>query len=44
MQKPSIQQYLLANCQYVIDEFNIMYKDYEQQALKQIAHILIKKN
>lgn len=37
MQKPNIQQYLLANCQYVIDEFNIMYKDYEQQALKQIA-------
>lgn len=34
MERPTIDQYLIANCLFIIDEFNIMYKDYGFQKLK----------
>ena len=37
MRKPTIDQYLVANCLYIIDEFNILYKGYSQDALKEEA-------
>lgn len=37
MVEPSIEQYLVANCLFIIDEFNIMYKDYSMNDLKKVA-------
>ena len=37
MKKPTIDQYLVANCLYIIDEFNILYRGYTQEALKKEA-------
>lgn len=37
MKKPTIDQYLVANCLYIIDEFNILYKGYSQEELKEEA-------
>lgn len=37
MRKPTIDQYLVANCLYIIDEFNILYRGWEQQKLKKEA-------
>lgn len=36
MKKLTIDQYLVANCLYIIDEFNL-YKGYSQEALKEEA-------
>lgn len=37
MMEPTIDQYLIANCLCIIDEFNIMYRGYDLQELKQEA-------
>lgn len=37
MLKPTIDQYLIADCLYIIDEFNIIYKDYDFPKLKKEA-------
>ena len=37
MKRPTIDQYLVANCLYIIDEFNILYKGYSQEKLKEEA-------
>ena len=37
MRQPSIEQYLVANCLSIIDEFNILYKDCENKELKKEA-------
>lgn len=34
MGNPSIDQYLVANCLYIIDEFNILYGEWDKQKLK----------
>ena len=34
MREPTIDQYLIANCLYIIDEFNILYRNYEDKVLK----------
>ena len=31
MGNPSIDQYLVANCLYIIDEFNILYGEWDKQ-------------
>lgn len=37
MKKPTIDQYLIANCLYIIDEFNILYNGYSHEDLKKEA-------
>lgn len=37
MREPTIDQYLIANCLYIIDEFNILYRNYEDKVLKMEA-------
>lgn len=37
MRQPTIDQYLIANCLYIIDEFNILYRNYEDKVLKMEA-------
>mgnify|MGYP001030281204 CR=1 FL=1 len=37
MGNPSIDQYLVANCLYIIDEFNILYGEWDKQKLKKEA-------
>lgn len=37
MKKPSIDQYLVANCLFTIDEFNILYRGYDKENLKKEA-------
>lgn len=37
MGNPSIDQYLVANCLYIIDEFNILYVEWDKQKLKKEA-------
>ncbi len=37
MEKPTISQYLIANCLSIIDEFNIFYRDYDKTKLKKEA-------
>lgn len=37
MKKPSIDQYLVANCLFIIDEFNILYRGYNKENLKREA-------
>lgn len=37
MIQPSIDQYIIADCLFIIDEFNILYKDYDIKKLKKIA-------
>lgn len=37
MKKPSIDQYLVANCLFIIDEFNILYRGYNKGNLKREA-------
>ena len=39
MEQPSIDQYLVSTCLFTIDEFNILYKGYEQEDLKREADI-----
>ena len=34
MKEPTIDQYLIADCLCIIDEFNIMYRDYSLERLK----------
>lgn len=34
MKEPTVDQYLIADCLCIIDEFNIMYKDYNLKQLK----------
>lgn len=37
MLQPTIDQYLIADCLFIIDEFNILYKGYDLKHLKQVA-------
>lgn len=37
MKEPSINQYLVANCLYIIDELNILYESYDGEKLKKEA-------
>ncbi len=37
MYMPTIDQYLVANCLFIIDEFNILYRGYKQDELKKEA-------
>lgn len=37
MREPIIDQYLIADCLFIIDEFNIMYRDYGLEQLKREA-------
>ena len=37
MQQPTIDKYLIAACLLIIDEFNLMYKDYDLEKLKKLA-------
>lgn len=37
MGEPGINQYLVANCLSIIDEFNMLYQDYTKDKLKKIA-------
>ncbi len=37
MLQPTVDQYLVADCLFIIDEFNILYKDYELDKLKKVA-------
>ena len=37
MEKPTIDQYLVANCLFTIDEFNILYRGYSKESLKREA-------
>ena len=37
MKQPSIDKYLVATCLSIIDEFNIMYENYDKKALKRVA-------
>lgn len=37
MREPTIDQYLIADCLFIIDEFNIMYRDYGLEQLKKEA-------
>ncbi len=37
--QPSISQYLISTCLFIIDELNELYSDLDKQALKQIADI-----
>lgn len=37
MKEPTVDQYLIADCLCIIDEFNIMYKDYNLKQLKKEA-------
>ncbi|HHX62476.1 MAG TPA: hypothetical protein GX707_17460 [Epulopiscium sp.] len=37
MSKPTIDQYLLSTCLFIIDEFNGLYKDVDKKELKRIA-------
>ena len=39
MEQPSIEKYLISTCLFTIDEFNILYKGYEQDDLKREADI-----
>ena len=37
MGNPTIDRYLVANCLYIIDEFNILYGEWDKQKLKKEA-------
>lgn len=37
MSCPTIDQYLLSTCLFIIDEFNGLYKDIDKKELKRIA-------
>ena len=34
---PTVDQYLVADCLFIIDEFNILYRGYKQDELKKEA-------
>ena len=37
MYMPTVDQYLVADCLFIIDEFNILYRGYKQDELKKEA-------